>query len=129
MASDRLASNDRTSVALALGAAVLFGLSAPAGKTWDVAYTNDDDARHDFAVVPEAGFISDVLFMSEMVEAGDSATITVPALAAGTYDFVCSLHSASMRGARSTSTRRRATSSSSRASGISRRRRRSATST
>jgi drug/metabolite transporter (DMT)-like permease len=33
MASDPLASNDRTSVALALGAAVLFGLSAPAGKT------------------------------------------------------------------------------------------------
>jgi plastocyanin len=73
-------------------------LTAPAGKTFEVAYTNDDDARHDFAVLPEAGSLSDIVFKSEMVPALESATITVPALPAGTYAFVCSLHASTMRG-------------------------------
>ena len=73
-------------------------LSGPANQTFEIAYTNDDDLRHDFAVLPEAGYVGDVLFKSAMVPAFESATITVPGLPAGIYDFVCSLHSTNMRG-------------------------------
>lgn len=73
-------------------------LIAPADQSFDVAYVNNDKGRHDFAVLPEAGFVSEVLFTSEMVSAHESATITVPGLPVGTYDFVCSLHSTTMRG-------------------------------
>ena len=73
-------------------------LAAPADLAFEIAYTNDDDARHDFAVLPVAGTASDVIFKSEMVAGGKSATIPVPGLAAGTYDFVCSLHASTMRG-------------------------------
>jgi plastocyanin len=73
-------------------------LNAPADLAFDVAYSNADDARHDFAVLPVAGTASDVIFKSEMVAGLESATIPVPGLAAGTYDFVCSLHASTMRG-------------------------------
>ena len=73
-------------------------LTAPADLAFEVDYTNTDDARHDFAVLPVAGTASDVIFKSEMVAGLTSATIPVPGLAAGTYDFVCSLHASTMRG-------------------------------
>src|SRR5918997_1318891 len=57
-------------------------LTAPAGKTFEIAYTNDDDARHDFAVLPETGSLSDIVFKSDMVPGLASARITVPALPA-----------------------------------------------
>jgi plastocyanin len=73
-------------------------LQAPAGKTFDVDYENTDDARHDFAVTPEDGLLSETIFKSEVVKPLAAAVITVPGLPAGTYDFICTLHSTEMRG-------------------------------
>ena len=76
----------------------LGALEAPAGLSFDVSLTNTDDARHDFAVVPVDGLLSDIIFKSEVVGPNDAAVVTVPGLAAGTYEFICSLHSTEMRG-------------------------------
>lgn len=76
----------------------IWELEAPAGKTFDVDYENTDDAKHDFAVTPEDGLLSETIFKSEIVKPLAAAVITVPGLPAGTYDFICTLHSTEMRG-------------------------------
>ena len=73
-------------------------LRGPADMTFEVDYVNADAVRHDFAVLPQAGTLSDLVFKSEMVAASTSKLLAVPALRAGTYDFVCSLHASTMRG-------------------------------
>lgn len=74
-------------------------LEAPAGMTFDVALDNRDaTARHDFGVLPPGATLSKLIFKSAAVAGTMSMVIRVPGLPAGTYEFICTLHSSEMRG-------------------------------
>ena len=82
------------------GASILWSVStlnAPAEKTFAVELTNQDDYRHDIAVytLPNG---PEPIFQSVLVEPLESELIEVPGLPAGTYEFICSLHTSTMRG-------------------------------
>ena len=68
---------------------------APAGKPFSVTFDNAaGTAPHNVAIKDPSG---KEVFNGDIVDPGKATTYAVPALAAGTYSFVCSLHS-DMRG-------------------------------
>ena len=86
-------------------------LAAPAGKTWQIAFDQQDDKRlrspeivkHNIAI---ANFVTErasevtpaqTLFKSSSYPLG-KYTIEVPGLPAGTYTFYCTLHPTTMFG-------------------------------
>ena len=74
-------------------------LTAPAGMTWSVALQNQDAAGnpHNF-VVASGPDVAQRIFTSERVDGGQSQTFVVPALPAGSYLFICTLHANTMTG-------------------------------
>ena len=75
-------------------------LTAPAGMTWSVVIQNQDPVgtEHNFVVVSESN-VAHRIFTSERVDGGQTQTFLVPALPAGPYQFVCTLHPNTMTGA------------------------------
>jgi mono/diheme cytochrome c family protein/plastocyanin len=64
-------------------------LSAPADEAFTIAFDNKDTAPHNIAISDSSG--ASVL-QGDIVPAGQSTMYAVPALAAGTYPFICSVH-------------------------------------
>ena len=77
-------------------------LVAPAGEPLTVTLHNQDAGiPHDFDIyeLDDAGTVGDVVFDDGSLSTGIETTIhTVPALEAGTYRFLCSVHVATMSG-------------------------------
>ncbi len=63
-------------------------LTAATGDT--IAFTNEDDAKHNITV-EEAG-------IDEDVDAGGSTTVSLEGVDAGRYDFFCEYHKEAMTG-------------------------------
>lgn len=66
-------------------------LQVPAGKPFKIAFDNQDTVKHNVAIFPQ-GDLSKHLFMGQLVDGGTKTTYDVPALQAGAYDFICSVH-------------------------------------
>ena len=63
-------------------------VSAPAGKAFTIAFDNQDGAAHNVAISDASGTS---VFKGEIVSA-KKVDYAVPALAAGTYTFICEVH-------------------------------------
>jgi plastocyanin len=63
-------------------------LSVAAGDSFE--FTNDDEVEHNFSI--------DDADIDEDAEAGESTTVDVSSLEAGTYDFYCKYHKDQMTG-------------------------------
>ena len=72
-------------------------LEGPAGKTFQVELENGDEYQHDIAVytLPNG---EEPIFKTEFVDMLQTATLDLPGLPAGTYEFICSRHTSTMRG-------------------------------
>jgi len=68
-------------------------IQATAGSPFTVAFQNQDSAPHNVAIVDASG---DTVFKGDIVT-GKTVDYAVPALAAGTYTFLCEVHP-SMKG-------------------------------
>ncbi len=65
-------------------------VEAPAGKPFTIAFDNRDDGQqHNVAIHDASGA---EVFMGKIVSGPTVIVYDVPALAAGTYSFVCSVH-------------------------------------
>ncbi|HEY3334725.1 MAG TPA: cytochrome c oxidase subunit 4 [Candidatus Limnocylindrales bacterium] len=64
-------------------------LSVPAGKAFTLAFDNQDPVPHN-VVIKDAG--GTVAFTGEIVTGPHAVVYDVPALAAGSYTFVCTVH-------------------------------------
>jgi len=64
-------------------------VSVPAGKPFTVAFDNRDQAPHDVVITDAGGAQA---FKGEVVTGPKVVVYDVPALQAGTYTFVCSVH-------------------------------------
>ena len=83
-----------TTVQLAAVESIRFDTDAievPAGEDFCVELTNNDTVPHDFGVVENQ-------FTGDIVQPGESMTYVVPALEAGDYTFLCTLHPTAMVG-------------------------------
>lgn len=65
-------------------------IEAPAGEAFTITLVNNDTVPHNISVYTEEG--GERLAEGEIVNAGESTTIDVAALDAGTYYWVCDLH-------------------------------------
>ena len=63
-------------------------VTAPAGKPFTVAFDNQDGAPHNIAISDASGA---KVFKGDIV-ASTKVDYQVPALAAGTYGFICEVH-------------------------------------
>ncbi len=70
-------------------------LSAPADTPFSIAFENKEAVPHNMAISDAAGTI---LFQGDIVTGPTSVTYQVPALAAGTYPFLCQVHPTTMVG-------------------------------
>ncbi len=69
---------------------VVTSLQGPAGKPFTIAFDNKDQGQsHNIAINGP----SSQLFMGEIIEGPKVVVYNVPAIPAGTYPFVCSVHS------------------------------------
>ncbi|MGZ8475442.1 MAG: cupredoxin domain-containing protein, partial [Candidatus Limnocylindria bacterium] len=66
-------------------------LEAPAGEDFCIELTNNDTIEHDVG-------IEEIGFNGENVPPGESITYFIPAMEAGDYTFLCTLHPQSMVG-------------------------------
>lgn len=83
-----------TTVQLAAVESIRFDTDAievPAGEDFCVELTNNDTVPHDFGVV-------ETQYTGEIVQPGESMTYVVPAMEAGDYTFLCTLHPTAMVG-------------------------------
>ena len=60
----------------------------PAGQPFVIRFKNDDAVQHDVAIYDG----QNELFNGDIVEAGGTIEYSVPALPAGEYDFLCTIH-------------------------------------
>ena len=77
-----------TTVQLAAVPSIQFdsdSLEVPAGEDFCIEFTNNDTAIHDVGIV-------ETDFDGEDVPAGESITYVVPAMEAGDYTFLCTIH-------------------------------------
>jgi cytochrome c oxidase subunit II len=77
-----------TTIQLAAVESIAFDTDAievPAGEDFCVEFTNNDAVPHDFGVV-------ETQFDGDDVAPGESITYLVPAMEAGDYTFICTLH-------------------------------------
>jgi heme/copper-type cytochrome/quinol oxidase subunit 2 len=63
-------------------------IQAPAGQPFVIRFKNDDGVQHDVAIYNG----QTELFNGDVVDAGKSIDYQVPAIPAGTYDFLCTIH-------------------------------------
>jgi plastocyanin len=64
-------------------------LQGPAAKPFTIAFDNKDQGQsHNIAINGPSG----QLFMGEIIEGPKVVVYNVPAIPAGTYPFVCSVH-------------------------------------
>ena len=66
-------------------------IRVPAGQEFCIEFTNNDTVLHDVG-------IPDIDFNGEDVEPGESITYVIPAMEAGDYTFICTLHPQQMVG-------------------------------
>ncbi|HUF07293.1 MAG TPA: cytochrome c oxidase subunit II [Candidatus Binatia bacterium] len=66
-------------------------IEVPAGEDFCIEFTNNDTVLHDIGIV-EIGFDGDD------IGAGESITYVIPAMEAGEYTFICTLHAQAMVG-------------------------------
>lgn len=65
-------------------------ITAPAGEAFTITLVNDDTAPHNISVYVSEG--GDRIVLGEVINAGETVEIEVPALEDGTYYWVCDLH-------------------------------------
>jgi plastocyanin len=66
-------------------------IEAPAGEEFNITFTNAESQPHNVAVYTEEG--GEEIFAGEVITGPDATTpVPIPALDAGTYYFVCDLH-------------------------------------
>jgi plastocyanin len=65
-------------------------ITATAGEDFTITFTNNDTVPHNLSVYTEEG--GEVIVQGEIINQGESETIDVSALDAGTYYFMCDLH-------------------------------------
>lgn len=65
-------------------------IQATAGEDFTITLVNDDTAPHNLSIYTEEG--GDTLVTGTTAEAGETVTIEVSALEAGTYFFKCDIH-------------------------------------
>jgi len=66
-------------------------IEAPAGEDFCIEFTNDDSVPHDIG-------ITETEFNGDDVAPGESITYVIPAMEAGDYTFLCTLHPQAMVG-------------------------------
>ena len=66
-------------------------ITAPAGEAFGIVFDNQDPYEHNVAI-HEGTATGPELFKGELFKGIASRTYVIPALKAGTYAFVCSLH-------------------------------------
>ena len=66
-------------------------IEAPAGEDFCIEFTNNDTVLHDVG-------IAKIDFNGEDVEPGDTISYVIPAMEAGDYQFICTLHPQAMVG-------------------------------
>jgi plastocyanin len=64
-------------------------LSAPAGSPFTIRFDNQDALPHDIVIKDASGA---EVFKGDLVTGPKTVDYAVPALAAGTYTFTCSIH-------------------------------------
>jgi plastocyanin len=67
-------------------------LEVAADAPFTIEFTNSDTVPHDVAVYQDATKATEV-FKGDVIEAGQSKTYDVPAVAAGDHFFACTIHS------------------------------------
>jgi plastocyanin len=76
-----------TAADLAFDASVI---EAPAGEAFTITFVNNDTVPHNISVYTEEG--GDEIVKGDIIEAGQTVEVEVPAQEAGEYFFVCDLH-------------------------------------
>lgn len=71
-------------------------IEAPEGEAFTVTLVNNDSVPHNFSVYTEEG--GEEIVTGDIIEAGETVEVEVPALDAGEYSFVCDVHPAEMTG-------------------------------
>ena len=66
-------------------------IEAPAGEDFCIEFTNNDTVPHDIGIV-------ETEFNGDDVDAGETITYLIPAMEAGDYTFICTLHPQAMVG-------------------------------
>ncbi len=66
-------------------------IEAPAGEDFCIEFTNNDTAIHDIGIV-------ETEFNGDDIGPGESITYLIPAMEAGDYTFICTLHPTTMVG-------------------------------
>jgi plastocyanin len=65
-------------------------IEATAGEAFVITLVNDDSAPHNIDIYTEEG--GERLVQGDVINGGETVAIDVPALEAGTYFFVCEIH-------------------------------------
>ncbi len=68
-------------------------LTAPAGKPFDIVFTNNDAGIPHNVSIHQGSPTGTALFTGDIFSGVDTRTYTIQALPAGTYYYVCSVHS------------------------------------
>jgi plastocyanin len=71
-------------------------LKAPAGKPFSIAFENKDSGEPHNMVIKDA--CGNRVFYGDLVNGPAKTTYLVPALAAGSYPFLCAIHQTEMTG-------------------------------
>lgn len=65
-------------------------IQATAGEAFTVTFTNNEGVPHNFSVYTEEG--GDAIVQGDVINEGETDEVSVDALEAGEYYFVCDLH-------------------------------------
>ncbi len=71
-------------------------ITAPAGESFTVTFTNNEAVPHNFSVYTEEG--GDEIAVGNVINEGETDEITIEALEPGEYFFVCDVHPTEMTG-------------------------------
>jgi plastocyanin len=71
-------------------------LNAPAGKVWHVKIDDQDAGHHNFTVASGKSFEERIFQVKNFVKG--TYTVDIPALPAGNYLFICTIHPDAMTG-------------------------------